>query len=266
MDWKFGQLPVAPARDNIQLKAYALGVFERFPSVLKLEAALVTPRMEERYTHHAFWSYEAEDIRAELEGIIAQANSPFKKPNGGSHCAYCTNKPQCPVLNEAARATADELNLLPIPRQEGGISLITPEDRTKAMLLASILPDWATLVKRECTRLALEHGEETPMFSVRRRIGNLAIKDLNIVLDFAQEHGVSRERILLDASSVSLSKLTDILMETAPIPEITTKRDYSVALEAVLGDAVSRSPDVVYLQKSNKLTAAEVLEQVTTET
>jgi hypothetical protein len=97
-------------------------------------------------------------------------------------------------------------------------------------------------------------------------MGNLAIQDLTTVLNFAQEHGVSRERILLDASSVSLSKLTDILMEVAPIPEIKTKRDYSVALESVLGDAVSRSPDIVYLQKSNKLTPAEVLERLTTET
>jgi hypothetical protein len=165
-------------------------------------------------------------------------------------------------MNEAARATAEKLELLPIPEGQGILELASPIDRVKAMCLASVLPDWATLVKRECTKRALEFGDGTPGFALRRRMGNLTIKDLQHVLAFAEEQGISRNTVLEEAASVSLSKLTDLLMKAKPIPEAPTKKDYSLMLEEVLGDAVSRAPDVVYLQKDSKKSPKELVEQL----
>jgi hypothetical protein len=252
MDWKFGQLPVTEAQYNIQLIAYALGVFQRFPSVERIEAGIVAPRVSNGTSYATFLRKDYDSWIDVIVKVIEEANNPFKRPAGGIHCTYCTNKPNCPVMNEAARSTADEIGLLHIPSSNGIVDLRTPEDRAKAMLLAKLLPDWCDMVRRHCAMLCLEHGEETPGFTLRRRVGSVSVKDLPKVLEFAEKSGVDRDAVLYQASNVSFSKLVDLIMEKNPVPGLETKRDYVDALLDQLGGAVARGEDIVYLQKATK--------------
>lgn len=46
-DWKFGNIPVPPARENLQLIDYALSVFQKYPSVHTIFAEVVQPALEQ---------------------------------------------------------------------------------------------------------------------------------------------------------------------------------------------------------------------------
>jgi hypothetical protein len=64
-------------------------------------------------------------------------------------------------------------------------------------------------------------------------------------------------------ASVSVSKLADLMRDEHPVEEFNTKRDYVDALVEMLGDAVSRGTEVIFLQKDRKPTDAELMKQLT---
>jgi hypothetical protein len=263
VDYKFGRTAVDHAEFNLQLHAYGVGLLERFTSFQALHLHLIAPRIPDFTT--AQFSRDLVDVtRARIENIISEAASPFKQPSGGEHCAFCTNKPQCPVVCKAVADVARGAGYFDLPVKFTPENIVTPEDRTKAMLLARVLPDWCQMVKQMNTVAVLEYGEEIPGFSLRRRAGSVSIKDQTYVYQkIAEAFGWTGEEMILNGTAkLSISKLADLMREEYPVEEFNTKRDYTDALVEMLGDAVARGEEVIFLQKDRKPTDAELLAQV----
>ncbi len=264
VDWKMGQIAVDHAEHNLQLHAYGAAALERFPSFKGVHLHVVSPRVPD-YTDACFNRELLENTRVRIKQIIHDAADPFKKPRGGEHCAFCTNKPRCPVMNEAAIAVTRNAGLLPLPSEFLPEGIVTPEDRAKSLLLARLLPDWCTLVKQINTSAVLEYGEKIPGFSLRRRAGNPSIKNEADVLTFIRETlGVSDADLLEEGiAKLSLSRLAQHLLDNNTLIGMGSKKDVMDALFDQLGDSVGRADEVIYLQKDRKFTDAELLQQLT---
>lgn len=262
-DYKFVRTSVSHAEDNLQTQAYGAAALERFPSFNRVHTHIVAPRIGD-FTRAAFGRELLIDVRKRIEKIILAAADPFKSPCAGEQCRFCGVKARCPALNQTAVAVVRGAGLLPMPGEFLPERIVSPQDRAKAMLLARILPDWATAVKALNVAAVLEYGEEIPGFSLRRRAGSVTIKDPAAVLAaVVNTFGYSYEDLFISGTAtVSLSKLADLMMEKNPVEGFDTKRDYINVLVERLGDAVSQGAEVIYLQKDRKPTDAELALQL----
>ncbi len=265
MDYKFIRTSVTHAEDNLQTQAYGAAALERFPSFTTVHTHIIAPRIGD-FTRATFDRGLLISVRKRIHDIIEAAAYPFKKPQAGECCRFCGVKAQCPALAETAVAVVRGAGILPMPNEFLPERIVSPEDRAKAMLLARILPDWASAVKAMNVTAVLEYGEEIPGFSLRRRAGSISIKDPTAVLDtIINTLKYSYEDLLISGTaSVSIPKLAALMMEKNPVEEFDTKRDYINALVEILGDAVSQGREVIYLQKDRKLTDAELALQLCT--
>lgn len=263
-DYKFGRTAVDHAEFNLQLHAYGVGMLERFKSFNTLHLHLIAPRIPD-FTQAVFRRDLVDVTRARIGNIISEAASPFKQPQGGDHCAFCTNKPRCPVMNAAVTDVVRGAGFFELPQEFLPQNIVSPEDRAKSLLLARVLPDWCTLVKQMNTAAVLEYGEEIPGFSLRRRAGSVSVKDAQMVLEKVVNNlGFSYEQLLVSGTaSVSVSKLADLMRAECPVDGFSTKRDYVDALVDLFGDAVARGAEVIFLQKDRKPTDAELLQRIT---
>jgi hypothetical protein len=264
LDYKFGRTAVDHAEHNLQLRAYGVGMFERFRSFKHLHLHLVAPRIPD-FTDAVFGRDVIDVTRHRINNIILSAADVFKKPCGGEWCGFCTNKPRCEVMNEAVEGVVRGAGFLALPEQFLAERIVTPEDRSKSLLLARILPDWCKLIKQMSTSAVLEDGLDIPGFSLRRRAGSVSVSDSQAVLDTVVNRlGFTHEQLLVSGvASVSVSKLADLMRDEHPVEEFNTKRDYVDALVEMLGDSVSRGNEVVFLQKDRKPTDEELMMQLT---
>jgi hypothetical protein len=263
-DYKFGRVAVDHAEHNLQLRAYGVGLFERFTSFKHLHLHLIAPRIPD-FTDAVFGRDVIDVTRDRIKNIISSTADVFKKPSGGEHCSFCTNKPRCEVMNRAVEGVVRGAGFLPLPEKFLPESIVSAEDRSKSLLLARILPDWCKLVKQMNTSAVLEYGDEIPGFSLRRRAGSVSVSDAQAVLGIVTSRmGFTHEQLLVSGvASVSISKLADLIRTEHPVEEFDTKRDYVDALVEMLGDAVSRGSEVIFLQKDRKPTDEELMKQLT---
>lgn len=264
LDYKFGRTAVDHAEYNLQLRAYGVGMFERFKSFKHLHLHLVAPRIPD-FTDAVFSRDVITVTRERINNIILSAADVFKKPCGGEWCGFCTNKPRCEVITKAVEGVVRGAGFLELPENFLPETIMSPEDRAKSLLLARILPDWCKLVKQMNTSAVLEFGEEIPGFSLRRRAGSVSVSDAQSVLRAVTSRlGFTHEQLLVSGvASVSISKLADLMREQRPVEEFNTKRDYVDALVETFGDAVSRGTEVVFLQKDRRPTDQELVKQLT---
>lgn len=262
-DYKFVRTSVSHAENNLQTQAYGAAALERFPSFKRVHTHIVAPRIGD-FTKAIFERELLTNIRTRITTIVEAAADPFKTPQAGECCRFCGVKDRCPALAETAVAVIRGAKLLPIPSEFLPEHIVSPEDRAKALLIARILPEWATAVKKINVAAVLEYGEVIPGFSLRRRAGSVSIKDPSAVLTaITGTLGYTYEDLLFSGTaSISLSKLATLMSERNPVEEFDTKRDYIEALVEMLGDAVSQGNEIIYLQKDRKPTDAELAIQL----
>lgn len=205
MDWKTGRLTVDEAKDNVQMQAYVWMAFQEFPDASRFEVHIVAPK---GHSSSAIFTREDEKmIHLRLLAIIARLEDAEQKPTPCEEaCQWCGGKANCPALTAIAIRQG---TLLPVPMSmpEGGP--LTPDYRSKLQVLACLLEDWCTQVKRANVKAVVEDGVVIPGFVVRSRRGNAQIMDMVEAARLLREEGLS-DTSILNACSISLTKLADI--------------------------------------------------------
>jgi hypothetical protein len=124
-DWKFGSYEVAPADENLQIKAYVCGIFLKFPQVEKVYALIVQP-VYDSADYDAQCVFEREDMPemlAEIRMVIERGkNSTEADVNPtASNCRYC-NKEKCKAFQNKMLTNFDLMTVDPdalsLPEQE----------------------------------------------------------------------------------------------------------------------------------------------------
>jgi hypothetical protein len=267
LDWKMGISPISPADRNFQLQTYVAGLFQEIETLEEVEGIMVAPRQgfDSRF---AYYRKDVEGIIDRIETTIAKREDPFKQPSPDeSACTLCNLRDRCPALLGTAVTVFKGVGLLPLPEEFAIERLATPLDRAKAQVLAKILTDWASEVKKYNTSAVYEHGEpEPPGFSLRKRSGGFAVDNKflpEVLRHLSESYEIDpQDPDLLECFSLSASKLATYISDKTG----EGKKDVLMMLNEALPEIIRERGDVVYLQKkSKKITDEQILHGAITE-
>lgn len=219
LDYKSGVSKIDEVRDNWQAKAYTVGMFQMFPFLERIHFVFLIPQRNELLTDY-FTRDELPRLVEEISAVIRIAEATRPKWDSGApdieelgpstNCRFCRHEDTCPALGAVAVAVARKYNPLGIP--DGPIdstNLDDPQTIGKLYVVAKILEEWASGVKRKAVLLA-ESGVEFDELKLRS-LGSLkkTIDNNGLVL-LAQEHGLSQDEIIA-AANISLSQMSEAI-------------------------------------------------------
>lgn len=246
IDWKFIRSEsVSEPGNNIQLKCYVAGVFERYPDIDELEAFVAAPQINWLPDPHTFTRADLPAIRAEIEKITMDCADPFKKPRACDLCKQCANASRCPALGSTAVVVAQNIGL-PVPSTFAPDSLAIPEDRAKAYIIAKALNNWAEQVTKS-TNEWVRQGNTLPGHTTVTRQGSMKVTDVEAAVVALRK--LLSDSEILHTMNISLTKVTEVVAEKEGKK---TARD---TVESLLIGLTERGPDVVYAlrKKGDKL-------------
>ena len=117
VDLKFGYTPVADAKDNLQLGAYAVAIYDKY-ECSSVTVALWQPRLN-KYTEHI---YNSELLKKVRDLIALRIVADCEKPDApliptSEGCRFCKAKATCPALQNQI-IMPDTTALTPVKRAE----------------------------------------------------------------------------------------------------------------------------------------------------
>lgn len=263
IDWKFGYTPVTPAKDNVQMQGYVLGVFTMYPDVDNVTVHIVGPRIDYLSTHK-YNRLDCDAIRDRIQRIIQSCEAEDKTETPSEKgCKYCGRKAECKALNSVALTVGRGLGL-PMPSEFEAGKLILPEDRARAQVLSYILEDWAKKVRELNAKAAVEDGIEIPGFEIRSKRGRRTVVDVFTAVKRILENydDVSSDDIY-QACSLSVTQLVNEIYAKSQLAERKeTKKAIREQVDELFKDLVSESEAITFLQRRKGKSNEEIIEEL----
>jgi len=212
VDFKFGRNGVPDAHENLQVLAYAVGVFDLFHGIEELQVWFLLPRRNET-TSCTLSRTALSRYRKTLATLYDEvtATSPPQTPCAA--CQYCNQQSSCVALAGSALTLGRRIDPLVIP-DEADPSAITPEVLdTVALPLARVLGSWCEKVKRRATQLAIE-GHEFEHHKLVSRTSSSQIDDVETAYHLVSDVVPLEE--FLKATKLSPAQLRSVAKALAP--------------------------------------------------
>lgn len=177
IDFKYGKGVNVEAKDNPQLKYYALGalcMLKAGTTIKTVETVVVQPRTAGPPIKTA--TYKASDIftfAADLMGYARATMAPDAPLVAGSWCMFCPASGQCPAQRDAAYALAQTQfsvdpgvgEVLDQDAVVGSIAALTPEQYARILNDIPVLEAFIKAVKTAAREL-LSQGVDIPMWQL----------------------------------------------------------------------------------------------------
>lgn len=156
LDYKFGRVPVAAARDNMQLAALAYLALRNLPDVDVVFCGILQPlasRQEPRVVRYH------REMKGQLEGFFMMSVEKAEKPHalrmpGEVQCRYCKAKAECPACNGMLVQQTQVDVAAAWPEW-------SPEKKAEAVRVAALAKKWAEAVERKA-KADLKEGLTIP--------------------------------------------------------------------------------------------------------
>jgi len=221
LDYKSGIGEIDEVETNKQSKAYAVGVFHRFPQVHTVHSVFLIPQRGEEL-HGVYTRDMLPEMEDELARIILLAKTVRPKwfigspeieeltPNSG--CQYCAFAERCPALGNAAFEIAKRYEPEFVP--DGPVrstEIDDPDVLAKLYPVACIVEKWAEGIKRKSVLSGLA-GLPPTGYRMRSMGSTRKITD---TVGFLQ---VAKDKFSLDTSE---------LMQFASFPYAAVRDFYS---------------------------------------
>lgn len=205
LDYKFGRVPVAAARDNMQLAALALLALKMLPDVNVVFCGILQPfasRQEPgvvRYHREVNGQLECYFMQAVAKAEMAEA----RRVPGEVQCRYCKAKADCPACN-----------MLLVQQTQVDVAAAwpdwAPEKKAEAVKLAGLAKKWAEAVERKA-KADLKNGLEIPGCSLTAGKRSFKVNDAQGAFAvLARELGISGEEFA-GCCSVKISELDKVV-------------------------------------------------------
>ncbi len=199
IDFKYGQGVLVDAKDNPQMKLYALGALETYDALYDIEEVSMTifqPRRENLST----WTIPANELKSWAENELKLKAELAINGEGdfcsGEWCQFCRASIKCRTRAEENLKLAQmEFKLPPL--------LLDSEIEEILGKLAE-LTKWANDISAYAADSAIHHGKQWHGFKVVEGRSNRKYSDEMQVAEIAKEHGY------LDIYKQSLITLTEM--------------------------------------------------------
>lgn len=232
LDYKFGRVPVAAARDNMQLAALAYLALRNLPEVDVVFCGILQPlasRQEPRVVrYHREMMGQLEVFF--LEAVAEAERADARRVPGEVQCRYCKAKAGCPacmaMVSSVAGgpASSDPGQGRSTPRQQLSEAMScwpdwSPERKAEAVRLAGLARKWADAVERRA-KADLKEGLSIPGCSLAAGRKCFKVTDAQGAFSvLAAEIGLSGEEFA-GCCTVKVSELDKVvhrrLAEQAP--------------------------------------------------
>lgn len=212
-DHKTGVGAVDAPPNNLQAKAYCVGVFDRHPELTEIHVSFSVPQRGELLVgvHH---KEELPDIRSEIASILRRAEATQPKWLGGSpdleelspnaHCRFCCHQGYCPAQLALVGLVMGGTRWLPeqAPKPE---DLKSPQDIAQWLPVARYVGRWSETVLASAKAMA-EAGEDIPGNVLKFLGAPRQVRNVDKFLEVADAYGVG-ESDILRVCSIPLSKV-----------------------------------------------------------
>lgn len=215
VDWKFGRSSQGDAEGNHQGKAYALGVFLKFPEIQEVEVWFVYPRRDEATTA----TFKRVDVEALTEEFDAIDRAAVEAKETGAltpsqACRNCGKLANCPAIANRALALAKDREGFEMTPLSAHPSEITdPATMGRLLKAAKMVEEWVKSVRYHAHRMVDELGTTPDGFEMRTRSGTRKIEDA--VGAWAAVSEMMTQEEFISCCSVSPAKLEKIVMSKA---------------------------------------------------
>ena len=232
-DAKFGAIPVAVTKENLQGIAYALGIFQKFPKLERVTVHFVAPyqgwtpeEQNEKYVH-TFHRSECPQLELRIRTVIARkkaANERLKRSGGADWrdavpkdglCLWCARKGDCKKLHSSIIRSSEKYPDFVAPAVLDPLKLTRTDEVKLAFRWANQVEYIAKAIKGRCTTMALtenlELGDDMKIVKREER----QTKDIKILIATALEHGCLQGE-LESLMSVPFTKVEELVKKKAP--------------------------------------------------
>lgn len=184
IDLKFGQGIVVDAKDNSQLRLYALGAYSKFkeeyPNIRKVSYTIVQPRL----AHITTDGTTLEKLLEWAKYFVQQKAKKAWVGQGefvpGDHCLWCRAKSQC-------KARADFLSDL-AKLEFRDAALMSDEDIATAYREGTKLQTWLNDVYAYITNKSVESGQAPRGFKLTTTATQRKIKDIEKAITILKQY------------------------------------------------------------------------------
>lgn len=199
IDFKYGQGVLVDAKDNPQMKLYALGALETYDALYDIEEVSMTI-FQPRRDNISTWTIPANELKSWAENELkAKAELAINGEGefcSGEWCQFCRASIKCRTRAEENMKLAQmEFKLPPL--------LLDSEIEEILGKLAE-LTKWANDISAYAADSAIHHGKQWHGFKVVEGRSNRKYSDEMQVAEIAKEHGYS------DIYKQSLITLTEM--------------------------------------------------------
>lgn len=221
VDFKFGAVPVAETKDNLQGIAYALGLFQHLgPRIVRVYVHFVSPyqgwteqEQEEKYIH-LFTRAEIPGLELRIRTVIARKKDPNSKPCPKVDlCLWCAKKGGCPALHNAIAPLESKYEDLVCPDVVAPHKLMLPSQYGAALKFAGQVGRWSEAVKARCRDVALTEGIDVPGFKLVRR-ADRKVESVKLFQEIALKNGVTPDEFI-ETLTPSLGAVEDLVKAKA---------------------------------------------------
>jgi hypothetical protein len=219
LDYKTGVSKIDDVRENWQAKAYTVGMFQMFPFLERIHFVFLVPQRGEILADY-FTRDELPRLVQEISDVIRVAEATRPKWDNGTpdieelgpstNCRFCRHEDRCPALGAVAVAVARKYNPLGLP--EGPIDSTNLDDPAvlgKMFVVAKILEDWASGIKRKAVLLA-ESGVEFEDLKLRSMGSLKKTVDNNALAELGMQHGLTPQEIIA-AANLTMNQLSEAI-------------------------------------------------------
>lgn len=236
IDYKYGQGVMVSAKDNPQMKLYALGALNDYGiamDVKRVEMHIFQPRLNnistDSVTVEELMAWAEKTVKPTAEKAI-KGKGPYKP---GEHCRFCQHGGKCRALTKMCTEYLDTHGL------RVALPVLAPYEVADVLRMEPMVTLWLKKVKEQAMTTLL-NGEELPGYKlVEGKLGNRKWADEIMVSTKLITAGYTREDItetkLLSPSQMDkaigkkkVAELLEELIERAPgsptIAPITDKR------------------------------------------
>lgn len=203
IDLKFGKGIPVEAKDNSQLRLYALGAWSKFkdeyPEIKEVEYTIVQPRLDSITTDGTSIGRLVDWANYFVKPKAKKAWSGAGEFVAGDHCQFCRAKATC-------RARSDFVNeLASLEFREP--ALLTDDELEMAFSRAGQLRSYVSDLEYYFTERAINQGVTPPGYKLVTTKTHRRISDEPLAASILLDKGFKEEEIMEPASLKSIAKL-----------------------------------------------------------
>lgn len=241
IDFKFGKIKVAEARENLQGAAYSLGLFHKFSALESVEVFFVQPAID-FITTAIFTREDVSALQLKIKVIVERAKLARQTGDYSTAqatiptCLYCANLARCPAVAAKIIAVGKKYSPADVPADLDAHALQDPSAAAVGLRLANLVTAWADSFRRMVTDRVLRGdgpvpvGYELTSRSAREIVDNLKFKETALAYLTPEEYETTVEPAMTKVEKLIASKAPRG-MKSATIDAFQAETEQSGAIQ-----------------------------------